>query len=106
MRSASTYRGARRNAARAQGGGLLKWRVWGSYAETANETAKLNERATMALEARKHVSIAQVNAGVLAGPAVAAFAFLDFYRALPKRSRVVNRIINGLVKSLPTQRAA
>lgn len=95
MRKASTYRGARRNAARAQGGGLQKWRMFGENADAANQKAKIGERQVMANQANKAVSLALVEAGPLAGFSVANATYLKFYRAQPQ-SRVVHRIIKGL----------
>lgn len=98
MRFASTYRGHRRNVARKMGGGLQEWRLLGRHADAANEKAKLHERAVMASEANKAVSLALVEAGPLASFTVATDAFLKFYTAPERspRSRAVNRIIKGL----------
>jgi hypothetical protein len=101
MRSAGTYRGARRNKMRATKL-LQNWRHQG-HDIAANQAAKINERASMANDARKSASIALVAAGSMAGPAVVNFAFLYFYSA-QKRNRVVNRIISTMVKALPPQR--
>lgn len=103
MRSASTYRGARRNEARRDRGlprqdhGLRKWRE-GRHAETANIHADLRARMLQANSAREAVAKAMVLAGPLAGPGVATHAFLTFYRG-EKRTRVVNRIIRDLERS-------
>lgn len=102
MRSASTYRGARRNLMRTRGL-LTNWRDQG-HDEAANAEAKINERAHMANNARESAAKAMVAAGALSGPAVVNHAFLDFYSA-QKRTRVVNRIVSSLVKALPPVRA-
>lgn len=101
MRSASTYRGARRNAHR-KTGSLHQWRDLG-YDDSANARADLGLRGVQARAAREAAAKALVAAGALAGPAVVNYAFLDFY-SREKRTRVVNRIISGLVKSLPAIR--
>jgi hypothetical protein len=101
MRDASTYRGARRNAAR-KPGGLRRWRDMG-YDESANAKADLGRRGAQAKAAREAVSKALVAAGALAGHSVVNHAFFAFYQA-EKRTRVVNRIISGLLKSLPPVR--
>jgi hypothetical protein len=101
MRSASTYRGARRNAyvSPAKGTRFFGWNAW----ESANAKADLGMRSHQANSAREAASKALVAAGSLAGPAVVNYAFLDFY-SREKRTRVVNRIISTLVKALPAIR--
>lgn len=101
MRSASTYRGARRNALR-DNRAIRAWRTQG-HDEAANAKANLGLRGAQANAARKAASQALVAAGALGGPSVVNFAFLDFY-SREKRTRAVNRIISGLVKSLPAVR--
>lgn len=101
MRSASTYRGARRNLVRTAGR-LGNWRNQGN-AEAANSEADLGRRGAQANAACEAASKALVAAGALAGPSVVNYAFLDFYLR-EKRTRVVNRIISTLVKALPTAR--
>jgi hypothetical protein len=98
VRAASTYRGARRNRMRDT---FLLQNWWHQGHDiAANQAAKINERAAMANDARKAIAAAYAGAGVLAGPYTANFALLRFYVG-QKRTRVVNRIIKGLVKSLP-----
>lgn len=103
MRSASTYRGARRNSyvSAAKGTRFFGWNAW----ETANAKADLGMRGVQANNAREAAAKAMVVAGATRGPHTVNFAFLDFY-TVQKRTRVVNRIISALVKSLPKQRAA
>lgn len=114
MRKADSYRGARRNKARAdrkiaraenRPGDLVVWRRTSVYANRANVEAKLNERHDMANRARQFVGIAMAKAGPLAIPSMAVAAFFDFYRAQP-RSRVVNRIVRELHRQMPAVRKA
>lgn len=97
-RAAASYRGARRNAARAAGG-LSEWRTSCIAAVHANEKAFLDARRVQANDAReafsKGVIEAQANPRGLPGSVVGMSAMLDFYRG-EKRTRPVNRIIRAL----------
>lgn len=97
-RVAASYRGARRNAARAAGG-LSEWRRTCIAAVSANEKAYLPARQVQANDAReafsKGVIEAQANPKGLPGSVVGLSAMLDFYRS-EKRTRPVNRIIRSL----------
>lgn len=97
MRDAETYRGARRNAARAERG-FPQWRM--TVAFGANKQAGLNARVAVANGAREAASKA-LTAGVKGLPAyvVTAQAMLDFYRG-EKRTRPVNRIIRDLERQV------
>lgn len=107
MRTSLSYRGARRNAARAdrkraraekRPGELLVWRRTGKYALAANEHAKINERAAMANEAREVASKALVEHGILGyrrREDVVLAAFVDFY-GKQKPTRNVSRIMREL----------
>lgn len=103
MRHASTYRGARRNAARGaspfESVTLRGWRK-GSYAADANEKAKLNERAVQADNASKAASKALVEAGILGFKRradVVLSAFIAFYQT-EKPTRSVSRIMRELTR--------
>ena len=102
MRSASTYRGARRNAYVTPAANRTRFFGWHAW-ESANAKADLGVRGAQANSAREAASKALVAAGSLAGPAVVNYAFLDFYLR-EKRTRVVNRIISTLIKALPPVR--
>jgi hypothetical protein len=97
-RESSSYRGARRNAARADGG-IVEWSRSCLMAIAANDKAHLGARQVQANSAReaaaKAVVEAMANPRGLTGSIVGVLAMLDFYRG-EKHTRPVNRIIRSL----------
>lgn len=100
MRAASTYRGARRNHARANHL-FADWR--GMNAIVANGNADLQARQVVANGAREAAAKALTDANVLfkglSRNVVVASALLAYYRGI-KRTRPVNRIIRDLEKQV------
>jgi hypothetical protein len=95
-RAASSYRGARRNAAKAARG-LADWRDRSAY--DANMAAGIYARAAVANGAREAAAAALVNNRFGMQEVTAAAAMLRYYcTAGVKRTRPVNRIIRELSK--------
>ncbi len=97
MRSADTYRGALRNAARSARR-LPEWRE--TVAQGANMEANIVGRANQANAAREAAAKALV--GNISGAprqSVIANAMLEFYRG-EKRTRVVSRIVRDLERQV------
>lgn len=96
MRQSSTYRGARRNRARA-GRTLGVWRRGGANVVAANYEAKLYARSIVANAAREAVAKAIAHARTTGAAIEAAVhaAYVAFYAGQP-RSRVVSRILRQL----------
>lgn len=98
-RSASTYRGARRNAARAERL-LPRWRAESPYAIAANNRAKIGIRAQLADLARKAAAKALVGNSAGIPSVVTAESYLAFYRKIENPTRAVSRIIRELQSDL------
>lgn len=105
MRDASTYRGARRNAAREMPQGLVVWRVVSAAA--ANSKAKLDERREQCADAQ-HAAMAVVRDLHTSGVRreLAAMDALRSYWLTQERSRVVSRILLALGPAKPAKAAA
>jgi hypothetical protein len=101
-RASETYRGARRNGARALRK-LPEWRASAVMAIAANDRANLQARRHQANAAREAASKALIQNSVkqlgLRHEIVAASALLQFYRG-EKRTRPVNRIIRELERQV------
>lgn len=97
MRPAHTYRAALRNELRAKGQ-LSIWRKSGASAAAANARANLPARRALANAAREAAAkaLASVEDRGLRLDTIAAVAMLGVYRAVPKRTRAVSRIIRQL----------
>lgn len=91
-RAASSYRGARRNAAKAARM-LPEWRT--VIAHDANVKANLVGRQNQANAAREAAAKALVNNREMRPDIVAGVAMLEFYRG-EKRTRSISRIIRDL----------
>lgn len=97
MRASSTYRAARRNAARCLDGGLQHWQRSGYHAGRANGVAKLAERRKQCEAATLEAVKAALNAektGVV-GRAAMVQALREYW-STHKRTRVVARILREL----------
>lgn len=93
MRTAASYRGARRNVLRAAGN-LRHWRNLGA-AEQANDCAHLRDRAATCYEARRRVAAAPRSARIV--------TLIEFWNDR-FRTRVVSRILRGLQAQVQASR--
>lgn len=91
MRTADTYRGARRNAW-ATTKGFDRWRRDSGHANAANFRAKLSERAEQCARARAAV------AAVFGTGISDAGSLFTFWSGERPRTRVIRRILRGLPK--------
>lgn len=97
MRACGSYRGARRNLARARDG-LRTWRDSGKYAAAANAIAKVDQRAEQCAEARRLAYLALARQHLATGKrrdAVVVDALREYW-SKQRRTRVVSRILKGL----------
>ena len=98
MRAASSYRAARRNAARSCAGALALWRASGRHAMAANAAAKLDERRAQCAQARLDLAEHRAERALARGDRafVTDRAALRAYWRMQRRSRVVWRVLASL----------